>query len=126
MARRTVSTPDAPRSPLFAQGVRVGDHIHVSGMTGLDPRSGEMAGPGVVEQALQAMRNCERVVEAGGGTHDDVVEVGVLLARPDDFADLNEAFAPHFPDDPPTRYVARLGPEIPGVLVSVRMTAIVG
>lgn len=126
MARRTISTPDAPRSPLFAQGVRVGDHIHVSGMTGLDPTTGEMAGPGVVEQALQAMRNCELVVEAGGGTHDDVVEVGVLLARPDDFAGLNEAFAQHFPDDPPTRYVARLGPEIPGVLVSVRMTAIVG
>ena len=124
MARRLISTPDAPQSPLFAQGVRVGNQIHVSGMTGLDTVTGELAGPGVVEQSLQAMANCERVVAAGGGTHDDVVEVGGLLARPDDFAGLNEAFAQHFPVDPPARYVARLGPEIPGVLVSVRMTAV--
>ena len=125
MARRIISTPGAPRSPLFAQGIRVGGHIHVSGMTGVDPASGEMAGQGVADQAEQALVNCEQVVLAGGGTREDVVEVGVLLARPEDFAELNEAFARHFPENPPTRYVARLGPEIDGVLVSVRMTAVV-
>ena len=126
MARTVISTPDAPGSPLFAQGVRVGQHIHVSGMTGVDVSTGALAGPGIAEQTEQALVNCERVVAAGGGTPADVVEVGVLLARPEDFAALNEAYARHFPSDPPTRYVARLGPEIPGVLVSVRMTAIVG
>ncbi|MBD3782107.1 MAG: RidA family protein [Micrococcales bacterium] len=126
MARTVISTPDAPSSPLFAQGVRVGQHIHVSGMTGVDVSTGALAGPGIAEQTEQALVNCERVVAAGGGTREDVVEVGVLLARPEDFAALNEAYARHFPSDPPTRYVARLGPEIPGVLVSVRMTAIVG
>ncbi|HMM95501.1 Rid family hydrolase [Phycicoccus sp.] len=126
MARTVISTPDAPSSPLFAQGVQVGQHIHVSGMTGVDVSTGALAGPGIAEQTEQALVNCERVVAAGGGTREDVVEVGVLLARPEDFAALNEAYARHFPSDPPTRYVARLGPEIPGVLVSVRMTAIVG
>lgn len=125
MARHIVSTKSAPQSPLYAQGVRVGPHIWVSGMTGLDPASGNMAGPTIQQQTKQALTNCERIVEAGGGTRDDIVEVGVLLAHSDDFAGLNEAYAEHFPDSPPTRYVARLGPELPGVLVSIRMTALV-
>ena len=125
MARQIVTTDGAPQSPLYAQGVRVGPHIWVSGMTGMDPASGQLAGPTIQHQTEQALTNCERVIEAGGGTRDDIVEVGVLLARPDDFAGLNEAYAQHFPEDPPTRYVARLGPELPGVLVSIRMTAVV-
>lgn len=55
----------------------------------------------------------------------DVVEVGVLLSDPSDFAGLNEEYARWFPQDPPTRYVAKLGVDLPGILVSIRMTAFV-
>ena len=61
-----------------------------------------------------------------GATLDDVVEVGVLLANPADFAGLNEEYATWFPTTPPARYVAKLGVELPGVLVSIRMTAFLG
>jgi 2-iminobutanoate/2-iminopropanoate deaminase len=54
-----------------------------------------------------------------------VVEVGVLLADPGDFAGMNEEYASWFPTDPPTRYAAKLGAEIPGLLVSIRMTAFI-
>ena len=57
---------------------------------------------------------------------DDVVEVGVLLIDPTDFAGMNDEYATWFPSDPPTRYVAKLGAQIPGVLVSIRMTAFLG
>ncbi|PUA81896.1 RidA family protein [Nocardioides currus] len=124
MARQIISVPDAPQSPLFAQGVRSGSHVWISGMTGMDAASGRMAGPTVQDQVEQALTNCERVLAAAGGSRDDIVEVGVLLVDPDDFAGLNEAYAAHFPHDPPARYVARLGPEPPGVLVSIRMTAV--
>jgi 2-iminobutanoate/2-iminopropanoate deaminase len=49
--------------------------------------------------------------------------VGILLANPSDFAGLNEEYARWFPSESPTRYVAKLGVELPGVLVSIRMTA---
>jgi 2-iminobutanoate/2-iminopropanoate deaminase len=39
---------------------------------------------------------------------------------------MNEEYATWFATDPPTRYVAKLGVEIPGVLVSIRMTAVLG
>jgi 2-iminobutanoate/2-iminopropanoate deaminase len=51
------------------------------------------------------------------------VEVLVLLTRPNDFAGLNEEYAKFFPTDPPTRAVAKLGVELPNVLVSIKMTA---
>jgi 2-iminobutanoate/2-iminopropanoate deaminase len=59
------------------------------------------------------------------GSLDDVIEVGILLTNPADFAGLNEEYARWFPSEPPTRYVAKLGVELPGLLVSIRMTAFV-
>ena len=55
-----------------------------------------------------------------------MTEVGILLADPDDFAGMNEEFARWVPSPLPTRYVARLGATIPGLLVSIRMTAVIG
>lgn len=54
-----------------------------------------------------------------------MVEVGVLLTHPDDFSGMNEEYGLWFPTDPPTRYAAKLGAEIPGLLVSIRMAAFV-
>ena len=47
----------------------------------------------------------------------------MLLADPADFAGMNEAYAAMFATDPPTRAVAKLGVELPNVLVSILMIA---
>ena len=65
------------------------------------------------------------ILKAAGTDLNNVAEVQVLLARPDDFAGLNEEYAKFFKTDPPIRSVARLGPETPGVLVSIKMIAVV-
>lgn len=124
MGRQVLSTDAAPRSPLYAQGTRKGPIISVSGTVGIDVSTGTLAGETIQEQTRQAIANCAAVLAAGDATLDDVVEVGVLLADPDDFAGMNEAFAEAFPVDPPARYAARLGAVIPGVRVSIRMTAV--
>jgi 2-iminobutanoate/2-iminopropanoate deaminase len=123
--RQIITTPDAPASPLYSQGVRAGSQVFVSGTTGLDPRTGAMAGDTIQAQTRQALTNCEAVLRAAGAGLDDVVEVGFLLTHPEDFAGLNEEWAAWFPTDPPTRYVAKLGVDLPGLLVSIRMTAYV-
>jgi reactive intermediate/imine deaminase len=123
MPRQIITTPNAPSSSLYSQGVRAGSQVFVSGTTGIDPSTGDLVGSSVQAQTRQAMANCEAILQAGGASLDDVVEVGVLLIDPGDFAGMNEEYAQWFPADPPTRYVARLGAEIPGLLVSIRMTA---
>ena len=122
--REVLRTDAAPTSPLYSQGVKVGSQVYVSGLVGIDVTTGRLAGPTIQEQTRQALTNCRAVLEAGGATLDDVVEVGVLLADPDDFAGMNEEYAAWFPADPPCRYGAKLGAVIPGVLVSIRMTAV--
>jgi 2-iminobutanoate/2-iminopropanoate deaminase len=97
--------------------------MFVSGMVGVDPSTGKVSGVTIQDQARQALANCEAVLQAGGATLDDVVEVGVLLINPADFGGLNEEYARWFPAEPPARYVAKLGADPPGVLVSIRMTA---
>jgi 2-iminobutanoate/2-iminopropanoate deaminase len=125
MTRQIIRTTDAPSSPLFSQAVKAGSTIYTSGIVGLDPKTNQMAGTTIQEQTRQAIRNCENILRAGGATLDDVVDVHVLLTRPADFAGLNEEYAKFFPAEPPARAVSRLGVEIPNVLVSIKMVAIV-
>ena len=124
--REVVNTAKAPSSPLYSQAVKAGQHIHVSGLVGIDVATGTLAGATIEEQTRQALTNCEAVLRAAGATIDDVVEVGVLLTDPTDFPGMNDEYARWFPSKPPARYVAKLGVEIPGVLVSIRMTAYIG
>jgi reactive intermediate/imine deaminase len=121
-----VDTADAPSSPLYSQAVKAGPHVYISGLVGIDVRTGDLAGSTIQEQTRQALTNCEAVLHAAGATLKNVVEVGVLLTNPADFPGMNEEYATWFGAEPPARYVAKLGVEIPGLLVSIRMTAFVG
>ena len=123
MPRQIITTANAPSSPLYSQAVKAGPHLLVSGIVGIDPVTGNLAGDTIQDQTRQAMANCEAILHAGGASLDDVIEVGVLLTNPGDFNGLNEEYARWFPSGPPTRYVAKLGVELPGLLVSIRMTA---
>jgi enamine deaminase RidA (YjgF/YER057c/UK114 family) len=111
---------------MYSQGVKVGQYVHVAGMAGIDVRTGKLAGTTIQEQTRQALTNCKTILQAAHATMDDVVEVGVLLTNPSDFTGMNDEYASWFPADPPTRYVAKLGVEMPGLLVSIRMTAFLG
>jgi 2-iminobutanoate/2-iminopropanoate deaminase len=123
---QVITSPSVPTSPLYSQAVKAGDYVYVSGLVGVDVTTGTLAGRTIKEQTRQALTNCEAVLRAAGATLEHVVEVGVLLTNPRDLADMNDEYATWFPAAPPTRYVAKLGVELPGVLVSIRMTAFVG
>jgi len=124
--RDVTTTPNAPSSTLYSQAVKAGGFIFVSGLVGFDVGNGKLMGESIQEQTRQAIVNCRTVLEAAGASLDDVVEVGVLLSDPSDFAGMNEEYGRWFPVEPPTRYVAKLGVDLPGVLISIRVTAYVG
>ena len=123
MTRQIIRTPDSPSSALFSQAVKVGSTVYVSGIAGIDPKTNQLAGSTIQEQTRQALINCESILRTAGARLEDVVDVLVLLARPNDFAGLNEEYAKFFPTDPPARAVAKLGVELPNVLVSIKMIA---
>jgi len=64
----------------YSYGVLDGDTLHVSGMVAFGP-DGSYVGIGDVQaQAVQVFENLTAVVEAAGGTLDDVVSTTTYLA----------------------------------------------
>ena len=49
------------------------------------------------EQTRQALRNVETILKAAGSSLHRVVKITVLLARPDLYREMNEAYAEFFP-----------------------------
>jgi 2-iminobutanoate/2-iminopropanoate deaminase len=126
MAKEIIRTIAAPGSPYFSQAVKAGQTIYLSGIVGSDLATNALAGLTIKEQTRQSPENCRAILRAAGSDLEDVVDVQVLLARPEDFAGLNETYAEFFRVDPPARSVCKLGVEIPNVLVSIKMTAYTG
>ena len=122
--KQIIRTSDAPSSPLFSQAIKVGSTVYMSGIAGIDPKTNQVAGSTIQEQTRQALINCQNILRAAGAPLDDVVEVQVLLTRPNDFAGLNEEYLKFFTTNPPARSVAKLGVELPNLLVSIKMTAV--
>ena len=124
MGMKIIHTSGAPGSALFSQAVRTDSTLYVSGIVGVDPKTNQLAGATIQEQTRQALENCRNILQAAGAELENVVDVLVLLARPGDFTGLNEEYARFFPSDPPARAVGRLGVELPNLLVSIKLTAV--
>jgi reactive intermediate/imine deaminase len=92
--RTAVATDQAPApAATFAQGVRKGQILQVSGQGPADPATGEFLFPGdVAKQTEQTLRNVEAVLKAGGATFDDVVMLRVYLTDRAHFGIMNDAY----------------------------------
>lgn len=110
----------------YSHAVVANGFIFISGQAPIragDP-PGQFAGTTIQDQTRQALRNVEAIVRELGGSLGDVVRTTVYLANPADFKGMNDAYREFFATDPPARSVARLGAEIPGLLVSIDAVAI--
>lgn len=112
MSRGTVHTEGAPAAiGPYSQGFWAGELFFSAGQIGLDPATGELAGPDVATQARGALRNLAAVLRAAGLSLGDVVKTTVFLADMDEFGTVNEVYAEAFEAPYPARStvaVARL------------------
>ncbi len=89
-----------------------------------DGGSADIIGETMQERTRQTLRNVETILKAAGTSLDRAVKITMLLARPDLYAEMNEAYAEFFPGTKPARTMARFGVYIPGVLVAVDAIAV--
>jgi 2-iminobutanoate/2-iminopropanoate deaminase len=123
--REVVAGPGVPKTiGPYSPGVRAGEFLYVSGQPGVDPATGEPAGPTMADQARQAMSNVEAVLRAGGSSPELVVNVTVLVADISEFVQVNEIFGETFPSEPPARMTMQV-PLPHGLLISVGCVALV-
>ena len=113
----------APAGP-YSPAVRAGDFLYVSGQVPRDPRTGDLLGATIEEQAHGTLANLRRVLEAAGASMDDVVSVIVYLADENDWGAFNAVYREAFTAPYPARTVVGAG--LRGVLVEISAVAFFG
>ena len=103
--------------------VRGGDFLFVSGLTALDPHTGEPLRGTTASETRQILAQLKLALETAGSSMERVVKVNVLLHSMLEAPNMNEVYARYFPDLPPARTVC--GARLPhGVKVMIECTAL--
>ena len=87
----------------FSEAVRVGNLLYLSGMIGVLPGTMNLVEGGIVAETRQTLQNIKAAVERAGGSMDNVVKCLVMLADMGEWAKMNEAYVPFFPNQRPAR-----------------------
>jgi 2-iminobutanoate/2-iminopropanoate deaminase len=76
----------------YVQGVAVSDgtHIYTSGVVARDAQARIQGIGDIAVQTRQCLKNIKNIIEAGGGSLQDLVKVTVFLRDLRDYAGMNE------------------------------------
>ncbi|NPA47888.1 MAG: RidA family protein [Thermococci archaeon] len=101
--KETVFTENAPK-PIgpYSQAVRAGRFLFISGQIPAD-REGNLVGGDVRAQTRQVLENLKAILEAAGGSLENVVKVTVYLKDMNDFGAMNEVYSEYFGESKPAR-----------------------
>ncbi len=123
IVRWPVRSHDGAMSPSASTAVQGGDFLFISGLTALDPDTGEPIRGTTAGETRQILLELRQLLAAGGSSLDKVVKVNVLLASMLEAPNMNEVYARFFPDPPPARTVC--GARLPhGAKVMIECTAL--
>ena len=84
----------------YSQAMKVNGFVFTSGQIPIDPETGNIDAVTIEEQAEQAIRNLQAVLEEAGTGLDRVVKSTCFLQHMSDFNAFNEVYAKHFPNNP--------------------------
>lgn len=102
--KEVVDVPGVASLPVFSSAIRSGDFIFLSGAIGTVPGEElQLVEGGIGSETRQTLENLSDVIEAAGGTMEDMVKCTVFLADMDDYEAMNEVYLEFFPSDPPAR-----------------------
>lgn len=123
--RQRIHTDDAPKAiGPYAQAIRTGDLLFVSGQIALDPASGAVVDGDVSVQTRRLLTSARAILEAGGASLETVVKTTVYLTDMAHFAAMNEVYATFFGENPPARSTVAVAGLPRNVLVEIDFVAI--
>jgi 2-iminobutanoate/2-iminopropanoate deaminase len=121
------STPANTPTPIgpYSHIAKVGSFITIGGTAGVNPTTGELAGPEIEAQTRQILDSFHVMLESVGSDLAHVVHVNIFLSQMSDFEAMNTAYVEKMGDHRPARTVigVRELPK-PGVLLTMNLTAI--
>ena len=104
---KVISTEKAPAAiGPYSQAMVVKGVVFTSGQIPLNPKTGEIQGSTIEEQAEQVMKNLGAVLEAAGSSYEKTIKTTCFLADMGDFAAFNEVYGKYFTGKPSRSCVA--------------------
>ncbi len=107
----------------YSQAIKSNGFLFISGQVGVDPVSGEFAGPSIQQQTERMLENVKAILEAGGASLSHVVKTMVFLKDMNDFAAMNEVYARYFTAAPPARSTVQVARLPKDALVEIEVVA---
>ena len=127
MTKQRIQTDGAPAAiGPYAQAIRAGELLFLSGQIALDPSTGELVTGGVEAQTRRVLDNLEAVLAAGGARFDDVVKTTIYLVDLADFATVNRIYGERVGAVPPARATVQVTALPKGASVEIDAIAHVG
>lgn len=121
------STPPNTPAPIgpYSHIAKVGSFISIGGTAGVNPVSGQLAGPDVVAQTQQILDSFRVMLESVGSDLEHIVHVNVFLKNMRDFDAMNRAYVDKMGNHRPARTVIGVN-ELPkpGILLTMNLTAV--
>ncbi len=127
MSRVSTYTPPGTPQPIgpYSHISKVGSSITIGGTAGIDPATGELAGPDVASQTRQILDSFQMMLESVGSDLAHVVHVNVFLRDMRDFEAMNAAYAERMGEHRPARTAIGVS-ELPrpGLRLTMNLTAV--
>ncbi len=122
----TLTPPNTPK-PIgpYNHIAKVGEHVWIGGTAGVDPATGQLAGPDVASQTRQIFKSFAVMLESVGSDLNHVTHINVFLQQMSDFEAMNATYVEMMGEHRPARTVfsVRELPK-PGVLLTMNLTAV--
>ena len=122
----TTGFTDKAKAPPIVQAIKAGPMLYVSGQGPLDPDTKEVVQGDIEVQTRRTMQNLIAVLEAGGATLANVVNMRVCLRHVEDFPRFNETFREMMGGEKTTRTCVGGTPHRKGVNVEIDCVAFLG
>ena len=122
-AVRTENAPAPFQGAPYSQAIKAGGFVFVSGQIGLRPGESELVG-GIAEQTEQAFQNLAAILSDAGSGLDRLVKTTVFLDDFGDFQAMNEVYARHAGDMPPSRSTVEVAALPSGAKVEIEAVAL--
>jgi reactive intermediate/imine deaminase len=110
----------------FAEAVRYGGMLYLSGQIGNRPGTLELVPGGIEPETRQTMENIKAILERNGSSLDRVVKCTVYLVDMAEWPALNGVYVTYFPGSPPARAAAGASALALGARVEIECMAAVG
>jgi 2-iminobutanoate/2-iminopropanoate deaminase len=121
------TTPTNAPTPIgpYNHVAKVGTFIAIGGVAGVDPSTGQLAGPDVETQTRQVLANLSALLVSVDSDLQHVLHINVFLLHMHDFDEMNRVYAECMGSHRPARTVIGVH-ELPkqGVLLTMNLTAV--